>query len=229
MRLDKYIATVTDYSRKEVRKLIKAGEVTVDGAFITDNTAHITEQAEVELSGYALRPAALRYLMMHKPQGVICATRDSHQTTVIDLLDLDNPDRLHIAGRLDIDTTGLVLLTDDGQWSHRVTSPRHQCYKRYEVETGQPIGESAVEVFARGIHLSPENKRTKPAKLEIHQPQLASLEIAEGKYHQVKRMFEAIDNHVVALHRSRIGPIHLGEDLQPGEYRLLTTDEISAF
>lgn len=228
MRLDKYIATVSDYSRKEVRKAIKQGEVSVNGEVVTDNTLHIAEDAEVVMNGYALRQPQARYIMLHKPKGVICATRDSHQPTVIDLLDVDNPERLHIAGRLDIDTTGLVLITDDGQWSHRVTSPRHQCDKLYEVETALPISNKAVETFEKGIFFEPENKRTRPAQLTILGDHHAELTISEGKYHQVKRMFEAIDNEVVELHRSRIGSIELDQYLLPGEYRELSDEEINS-
>ena len=143
---------------------------------------------------------------------------------------LDEPvaHKLHAAGRLDIDTTGLVLMTDDGQWSHRITSPRHHCEKTYLVELENPLEEGVAEQFAKGVQLHNEKDLTKPAVLEVITPTEVRLTISEGRYHQVKRMFAAVGNHVVGLHRERIGDITLDASLEPGEYRPLTEDEIAS-
>jgi 16S rRNA pseudouridine516 synthase len=228
IRLDKYIASVTDLSRKQVRSEIRTRQVCVDGEVQTDHSLHVGEHSEVSLAGTLLKEPGYRYLMLHKPQGVICATRDSHQTTVIDLLDIPRRDKLQIAGRLDIDTTGLVLLTDDGQWNHRLTSPRHQCIKLYQVTTALEIAPDTVAQFDKGILLQPENKLTRPAQLLIRDCHHAQLGISEGKYHQVKRMFGAVGNAVVALHRSAVGAISLDDTLLPGQYRSLLQSEIAA-
>lgn len=228
MRLDKYIASVTDLSRKQVRNAVKGESVYVDGKISSDPSIHICKQSEVSLDGVILQQPGFRYIMLHKPQGVVCATRDSHQTTVIDLLDLPRIDILQIAGRLDRDTTGLVLITDDGQWNHALTSPRRRCEKRYQVETREDMDESLVETFKRGIVLQPENKHTRPARLEIFSPRLADVYLVEGRYHQIKRMFASQGNKVVSLHRLSIGDITLDPALQPGDYRILKDIEVSS-
>lgn len=228
MRLDKYIASVTDLSRKQVRAVIRAQHISVDGSIIGNPAHHISERSEVCLSGEMLRKPGFRYLMLHKPAGVVCATRDSHQTTVIDLLELERPENLQIAGRLDIDTTGLVLLTDDGQWNHRLTSPRYQCTKTYLVTTADTIDPATADRFGRGIVLLPENKRTRPAELQILDSHRAVLKITEGRYHQVKRMFAATGNRVVTLHRSAVGKIELDPSLEPGDSRPLTETETAS-
>lgn len=136
------------------------------------------------------------------------------------------PERLHSAGRLDLDTTGLVLLTDDGQWSHRITSPKHHCQKVYLVEVARPLTEDLIVTFNQGIKLNNEKALTKSAKLEILDKFHARLTINEGKYHQVKRMFAAVNNHVIALHREQIGNLKL--DVLEGEYRPLTAEEVNS-
>ncbi len=228
MRLDRFIATVTDYSRSEVKKLIKAGEIEVDGQAADDPRLAVSVYADVTLRGHSLRAATPRYFMLNKPQNYVCAARDRRHLTVLDLLDEDNPERLHIAGRLDIDTTGLVLLTDDGQWSHSVTSPQKQCWKQYWLRTAEPIAEDAISRFARGVFLKDDKARTLPAELCILDECEARLKICEGRYHQVKRMFAALGNAVVELHREAIGDIVLDEALEEGEYRALTEMEIAS-
>jgi 16S rRNA pseudouridine516 synthase len=229
MRLDKFIADVTDLSRSDAKRAVKRGDVRVDGASVDDPQFDVGADADVELAGRRLRAPAPRYFMLHKPEGYICAAKDRRHLTVLDLLDEDNRDSLHVAGRLDIDTTGLVLLTDDGQWSHRVTSPKSDCEKIYRLRTALPIPSEAVQQFARGLFLHSEKQRLKPARLELLGACEARLAIAEGKYHQVKRMFGAIGNAVVALHREAIGAVALDADLPAGAYRPLTPAEIAAF
>lgn len=228
MRLDKFIASVTDLSRADAKRAIKNGAVRVDGIVAVDPQFEVTPTTPVELEGRQLRAALNRYFMLHKPLGYVCAAKDRQHLTVLDLLDEDNVEELHVAGRLDIDTTGLVLLTDDGQWSHRITSPKSDCEKTYWLQTAEPIPEATIEQFARGLFLHSEKQRLLPAHLEILDEFTARLTIREGKYHQVKRMFGAIGNAVVTLHRERIGAVELDVKLEPGEYRALSAEEIAA-
>ena len=228
MRLDKYLASVTALSRKQARQQIRAAAVHVDGAVLTDPGAQIKPCNQVTLAGKPLRAPGFRYFMLHKPAGVICATKDAHHITAIDLIDEDNANNLQIAGRLDKDTTGLVLLTDDGQWNHRLTSPRHECPKTYELSTLRPIDDGVADRFAEGVLLPGDSALTRPAQLTLHDSHHARLVLHEGRYHQVKRMFEATGNRVLTLHRSAIGNIALDDALPAGHYRALTAQEINS-
>ncbi len=227
LRLDRYIATVTDFSRSEAKKLIKAGEISVGGLTATNPGILVSAESEVLLQGQVLRAALPRYFMLNKPEGYVCAARDRRHLTVLDLLDEDNPERLHVAGRLDIDTTGLVLLTDDGQWSHQLTSPNKKCWKRYWFRCAEVLDEAVIQQFARGVFLHEEKTRTLPAELSILSEYEGSLKICEGRYHQVKRMLAAVGNAVEELHREAIGEIELDADLAQGEYRALTDTEVA--
>lgn len=231
MRLDKYLASTTDYSRSQIKKLIKAGQVSINQQPAQDPGQHINvDQDRIDLYQQTVTPLAPRYFMLNKPTGFICATQDSEQLTVIDLLSSEtNSARLHIAGRLDKDTTGLVLITDDGQWSHRITSPHKHCFKYYRVTVANALTEELIPQFQQGVLLKGETKPTQPAKLKLLDHFTAELAIQEGKYHQVKRMFAATGNKVTALHRTRVGPILLDTKLAPGDYRPLTADEIQSF
>lgn len=229
MRLDKYLASVTDYSRSQIKKVLKDERVTRNGEMVVDPSLDIDESTdEIELDGEVLRQAGFRYFMLNKPEGYVCATKDKTHPTVIDLLEEDNLADLHIAGRLDIDTTGLVLITDDGQWSHKIISPKSRCEKIYHLETAESLNEKYIEQFAKGIFLHSEKKRCLPASLNIIDEYSAELTLQEGKYHQVKRMIAAMGNAVVKLHRHAVGGIVLDEDLEPGEYRPLTEEEINS-
>ena len=228
MRLDRFISSTTDHSRKAVKTLLRQGLVRVDGEMVTDPSLHVNPQQTVTVADEPVAEAGPRYFMLHKPLGYVCATRDGRHATVLDLVDEPNRDKLQIAGRLDIDTTGLVLLTDDGQWNHAVTSPRRACHKVYRVETADDISADTGPRFARGIALDGERQRTRPASLELLYANEALLTIQEGKYHQVKRMFAAVGNRVTALHRESIGAIVLDPDLAEGEYRPLTPAEIAS-
>ena len=228
MRLDKYISSVTDMSRMQVKRALKSAEVTVNGVAVTDQRTMVQADDEVMFNGELLRAAKLRYFMLHKPEGYVCATKDKTNMTILELLDEDNLEALHAAGRLDIDTTGLVLVTDDGQWSHRITAPKSDCKKTYYVETSEPIEQEVIATFREGIKLKGELRPTLPAELVLVHEQAARLTLCEGKYHQVKRMFAAVGNKVELLHRERIGNIVLDEDLEPGEYRELTEQEVAS-
>ena len=228
MRLDKYLSNFSGLSRKEARQIIKLGDVLVDGNCITDPTCNIAADAQVHWNGMKVAPTGPRYFMLHKPVGYVCANQDSQHATVFELLDEDDMESLQGAGRLDIDTTGLVLITDDGQWNHRVTSPKTHKAKIYRVLLAEPIAADAVIQFAEGILLRSEKKRTKPAQLEIISPCEVRLTLHEGKYHQVKRMFAALNNRVEQLHREQIADIILDTTLAPGEYRPLNATEIAS-
>ncbi|WP_444886508.1 16S rRNA pseudouridine(516) synthase RsuA [Microbulbifer sp. JMSA008] len=219
---------MTDLSRSDVKRAAKAERISVNGEIVTDPAAKVQASDALYLDGEPLHEPGPRYIMLNKPLGYVSATKDGEHPTVLDLIDEPNKAKLHIAGRLDIDTTGLVLLTDDGQWSHKVTSPNHHCEKTYYALLAEKIEEDAVAKFVKGIWLNNEKKRTKPAKLEILYANEVRITIGEGRYHQVKRMFAALGNRVIELHRERIGDIFLDEELQEGEYRLLTSEEIAS-
>ncbi|MCQ4345905.1 pseudouridine synthase [Pseudomonas stutzeri] len=228
MRLDRFLGKRPELNRRQVRQLLLDGRVQVDGRTVRDGLRQIDAFARIEVDGQPLqagRPA--RYLMLHKPAGVVSATRDPQHRTVLDLLPADERDGLHIAGRLDGNTTGLLLLTNDGQWSRRLTLPTSKLPKVYRVETAEPIGEEYVATFARGIHFAYEDLVTLPAQLEILDSHNARLTLVEGRYHQVKRMFGHFRNRVTRLHRESIGPIRLDPRLRPGEYRPLDAAEVA--
>ena len=226
MRLDKFICKSTELSRQQARAEIVKGHIWVNGVINHDPAMQVHENNEILLSGIKLVPRASRYIMMNKPGGTICSNVDENYPSVFNLLNFSRVDDLHLAGRLDVDTTGLVVITDDGRWSQQIISPKNHCYKTYLVDLRNPINDSMVEHFRRGIQLQGESELTLPAKLHIIHPQQVLLSIMEGKYHQVKRMFAAIGNKVVTLHRQQIGALVLDADLQPGQWRLLTADEI---
>lgn len=229
MRLDKFIAHSTQLSRTETKRCIKAGAVAINGQVAQAPTAKVGAEDIVTLHQAVLAPPKPRYFMLHKPEGYICATQDSEHPIVLDLLSEPNLQGLHIVGRLDKDTTGLVLITDDGQWGHRISSPSHQHSKCYQVRVARPLQPEWVARFAEGIPLRNEKKPTQPATLKLIGEHQAELHIQEGKYHQVKRMFAAVGNHVTQLHRSQIGPLPLDPTLKPGQYRPLTPEEIHHF
>ncbi len=226
MRLDKYLSNATDLSRSQAKKLIKDGRVRVDGVKITDASQHVQLQQSVLVEEALINTPGPRYFMLHKPHGYVCARRDRRHATVIDLLNESRTEQLHIAGRLDIDSTGLVLLTDDGRWSHRVTSPRKVCRKHYLVTLDRPLQKQDITTFAKGILLEGEKRKTRPAELIIQADRQAEVIITEGRFHQIKRMFAAIGNHVETLHRTQIGTIVLDSTLQAGNYRPLHQNEI---
>lgn len=228
MRLDKFIADNTELSRALVKLALRNKRVTINGLPVKDPGLHLGADDCVELDGHRLCAAGPRYFMLNKPVGYVSATVDSDHPTVLDLLDEPNKQTLHIAGRLDIDTTGLVLITDDGQWSHRITSPRHECLKTYCVTLADELVCDAEERLKAGLLLNSEKQLTRPADLERISGNHVRLTISEGKYHQVKRMFAALGNRVIALHRERIGEIILDGALQVGEYRPLTDAEIDS-
>ncbi|MEX2962687.1 16S rRNA pseudouridine(516) synthase RsuA [Microbulbifer sp. TYP-18] len=228
IRLDKAVSQVTNLSRADVKRAARSGRITVNGEVITNPATKVVDGDILCLDGRQLSQPGPRYFMLHKPLGYVSASKDSEHPTVLDLIDEPNKHLLHVAGRLDIDTTGLVLITDDGQWSHKITSPRHHHHKVYHVHLADSIAENAADKFAKGVWLDGEQKRTKPAQLEALSMKEARLTISEGRYHQVKRMFAALGNRVLQLHRERIGTIVLDEELAEGDYRPLTGIEVNS-
>lgn len=228
MRLDKFICESVGLSRTQAKKIIAQGEVSVDGVSAKNSASKVTTANKVRYLGRSLSVQSLRYIMLNKPLGTVCTSLDDDARSVLALLNVNNSADLHCAGRLDIDTSGLVLLTDDGVWSHKITSPKKQRGKRYRVKLAEPLVEGAINQFAEGIQLKNEVGLTRPAQLEFLAPDEVLLTIHEGKYHQVKRMFGALNNRVVGLHREQVGTIQLDESLAPGAWRFLTQAEVDS-
>lgn len=232
MRLDRYLANATGISRNQVQRAIRAGDALINGAKAQfGSTVHDTDC--VTLHGQIVNPAKHCYLALHKPAGYICANSDADHPTVIDLVSghpqAQHPtESLQIAGRLDMDTTGLVLLTTDGQWNHKVTSANGKCLKTYEVNLAQAIADADLRLLEAGITLRSEPKPTRPCSIERLSARDVTITLGEGKYHQVKRMFAAVGNRVTALHRRAIGDIRLDQTLRAGQFRVLTDAEISS-
>ncbi|EOV9527911.1 pseudouridine synthase [Bacillus cytotoxicus] len=230
MRLDKLLANMGYGSRKEVKKLLKDGVVKIDGKPVKDAKFHVNiEKQEVTIYGEVVEYKEFVYLMMHKPQGVISATEDDHHETVVDLLEFEdaifNP---FPVGRLDIDTEGLLLLTNDGKLTHQLLSPKKHVPKKYYAHIEGVVTEKDVEDFAKGVVLD-DGYETKPGELTIlNSDDISEIElvITEGKFHQVKRMFEAVGKKVVYLKRVEMGPLTLDEELELGQYRELTDEEV---
>lgn len=228
MRLDKFLCESTDLTRSEARKVLASGAVTVNGEIVKRGTHTVHETDLVQWEGETLALIGLRYIMLNKPAGYECSLRNSVHPSVMLLIDVDKRERLHTVGRLDVDTTGLILITDDGKWTHRIISPRHQCDKVYVATLAEPLPDNAEALFAAGVLLNGEDKPTLPATLERIDERTARLTLQEGKYHQVKRMFASLGNRVLTLHRERIGTLALDDDLALGESRYLTPAEVKA-
>ncbi|NQY87117.1 MAG: pseudouridine synthase [Colwellia sp.] len=236
MRLDKFICKSTELTRSEAKKLLKSGEVRVNGEVAKNPAMQVHENNSIDIDGQSLTARQSRYFMLHKVADTICSNVDEGYPSVLNFLDVDKAFDLHIAGRLDADTTGLVLITDDGRWSHNVISPKKECQKVYRVWLRNPItvekSIALIEQFSQGIQLQGESSLTKPAILTLvtdtDVDNEVLLTITEGRYHQVKRMFAAVGNRVVGLHREQIGPLKLA-NLAAGEWRYLTEDEVALF
>ena len=227
MRVDRFLSNLPRFNRKQVRLLLVEKRVRVDGIIVSDPHTEVLEFSRVEVDQDVLqvgKPA--RYFMLHKPQGCVSATRDQEHPTVLDLIHEPDKQDLHIAGRLDFNTTGLMLITNDGSWSRRLTQPQTKLPKVYYVETEQEIGPEYAIKFTEGLYFAFEDLTTLPAELVLLGPTSARLSIVEGRYHQVKRMFGHFANKVLRLHRERMGPLVLDNALKPGEYRALRTEEI---
>ena len=227
MRVDRFLSNLPQFNRQQARLLLIEKRVRVDGQIVSDPHHDIREFSRIELDEHVLqagKPA--RYFMLHKPPGCVSATQDPEHPTVLDLLNEADKHDLHIAGRLDFNTSGLMLITNDGHWSRHLTQPQTKLPKVYYVETEQDITDDYITRFEQGVYFAYEDLTTLPATLELLGPRSARLSIVEGRYHQVKRMFGYFDNKVVRLHRESIGPLMLDSRLAPGEYRALTPEEV---
>lgn len=234
MRLDKYLVACAVGSRTEVKNLLKAGRVTVNGKKEKSAKLQINEEAdEICFDGQVLHYEEFVYYMMNKPQGVISATEDPKHKTVLDLLDdLARSKEVFPVGRLDIDTHGLLLLTNDGQLAHALLSPKRHVDKTYLAQVNGIMTDEDIETFAKGIPL--KDFTCQPAKLELvsmdveKNQSLVRVTIAEGKFHQVKRMVAYCGKEVVDLQRLTMGTLTLDENLKPGEWRRLSKEELEA-
>ena len=228
-RLDKFLSSQNLGSRKDVSLLVRSGRVQVNGQTVRDASQKMEPEADsVTVDGAEVVYQKYLYLMMNKPEGVLSATEDSKAETVLDLLPPELRRRgLFPAGRLDKDTTGLLLITDDGDFAHKMLAPKSHVYKLYEAETLRPVTEEDIAAFASGI--TQGGQTFAPARLWTENrdsKKIALVEIREGKFHQVKRMFQAVGNQVLSLKRRKIGGLILDETLPVGGVRLLTKEEI---
>ncbi len=235
IRLDRLLGNLGYGSRREVAGLVRAGGVMLDGARVAtaDRKVQLADDltARLAIEGAALDPLPGMVLMMHKPLGHTCS-HDEAGPLVYDLL----PPRwcrrrppLSTVGRLDKETSGLLLITDDGPLLHRIISPKSHAPRRYRATLAEPLRPDAAGILASGtLTLAGDGRPLLPAALDVLSPVEVSLTLLEGRYHQVRRMFAALGNHVVALHRDRIGALSLPDDLGPGQYRILTPGEVAA-
>lgn len=226
-RLDKIISSQLNISRTNAKADIRKGFVSVDGVTVKDPTnAYSPEKVSITYKGQAVNFKEYVYIIMNKPKGVLSASSDKNRKTVIDLIPPELK-RLNLSpvGRLDKDTTGLLIITDDGQFAHRVISPKSDIKKVYEVVLDAPVPQSAVEQFSKGVALA-DGTKCLPAKLQILSPFVAKVEIREGKYHQIKRMFGTVGLGVNELKRLSIGKLALPTELKEGQCRELTEDEL---
>ena len=225
-RLDRFISQHLQVNRKNVRLMLAKGQVKVDGELARDIDLIVDEFSHICVDDKVIQANQACYLMLHKPVGVVSATVDDKHKTVIDLLEWDNKESLHIVGRLDLNTSGLVLLTNDGRWSKRLMDPEHKVGKLYRVHLQNPLTSEYISAFEQGMYFEFEDITTLPAELEIIDSHTALVTLYEGRYHQIKRMFGRFRNPVIGLHRISVGNIMLDSELAVGQSRPLTGDEI---
>lgn len=229
-RLDKCVSHLYGLSRTQAVKAIKSGLVIVDDEIVYDPTTKVESSCTISYDEYEINVKEgfkPRVFMLNKPEGFVCADKDNHNRVVVDLFFNENhKGNLHCAGRLDLDTTGLLIVTDDGALIHDITSPKKEIPKVYLAVTDNDLEEKFITLFARGLHHKEEKKRYKSAKLEILDTRLARVTVSEGRYHEVKRLFECVGLNVIQLQRIQIGSLALDENLEEGEYRLLDDNEI---
>ena len=225
-RLDKFLSQQLSLNQRDVQRLLARNLVAVDDVIAHDRAQRINRFSRIVVDGQILQANRPRYFMLNKPDGVVSATVDAQHTTVLDLLNTADKSELHIAGRLDLHSTGLILLTNDSRWSEALAHPDNKVAKLYRVTLANPLDEAYIGAFAKGMHFPFEDIVTQPAKLEIVSTYQAKVWLKEGKYHQIKRMFGRFRNPVLSLHRVSIGEIRLDPELAPGEARELTTEEI---
>lgn len=249
-RLDRFVSAHTDIKRRDVRLALAKKRITVDGEVATEISQRIGQFACVNLDGVTLNNSRPLYLAMNKPKGVVSATKDEKNKTVLDVLTeqiksgpqsifllseagkeylrFDDLEGLHIVGRLDFNSSGLLLLTNDGRWSRRVSLPERCIEKRYRVVVDKPLTQSYIDAFLQGMYFEYENITTRPVKLNILSDYVAEVDLIEGRYHQIKRMFGRFQNTVLELHRQSVGDLVLESALLSGQSRFLTIKEVQS-
>jgi 16S rRNA pseudouridine516 synthase len=224
-RLDRFISEQLGINRRDVRPLLAQKRVLVDGDLATDMNQVIDDFSHVICDDRVLRANKPVYVMMNKPIGVVSATKDEQHKTVVDLLDRPDKEQLHIVGRLDFNSSGLLLLTNDGRWSRQLSAPENKVTKLYRVTLDKPVTEDYIQAFAEGMYFPFEGITTRPAKLCILSECEAEVTLTEGRYHQIKRMFGRFNNEVLTLHRLAVGQLSLDSELSPAQSRELTNWE----
>lgn len=229
MFLSRLIAKHKGMGRTAAMQAIAGRRVRVGDIVVTDGQHEVDRFSTVWIEDTLVQHGEQAlYIMMNKPVGYLSATSDPQHPTVIDLIDHPARETLHIAGRLDRSSSGLLLLTNDGRWSKKLTEPGEKVAKVYVVETAEPIALDAAEKFAAGFYFHTEDLTTLPAELEILGERKARVTLHEGRYHQIKRMFHRVENRVISLHRESIGTLALPPDLRPGEWREIVPRLIKA-
>ena len=223
MRLDKYVSKSTSLTAAQVLEVIERGEVTVNDTVIAEPAFQVHKNNTVFWLDSRLTRRPFRYIMLNKPPDMICSNVDEHYPSVFNLIDIPHQHELHIAGRLDADTTGLVVITDDGSWSYRLTHPDNHCPKVYRVCLVKPISDDMIKRLEEGVLLQGESAPTLPARIDVVAANEVLLTITQGKFHQVKRMFAAVGNRVKGLHREAIGEISL--DVEQGQWRYISVND----
>ncbi len=226
-RIDRFISQTLSVKRRDIKGMLAQGRVQVDNDIIRDADLRIHEFSRIVVDGDVLQNRVPVHVIMNKPVGVVSATKDDQHTTVVDLMDRPDKAQLHIVGRLDLNSSGLLLLTNDGRWSRQLSLPETKVSKVYRVTLKNPLSEDYVQAFAEGMYFPYENITTRPARLKIIDEYTAEVTLVEGKYHQIKRMFGRFRNPVLALHRLSVGNLTLDETLLSGQSRNLTVSELS--
>jgi 16S rRNA pseudouridine516 synthase len=232
-RIDRFISKHLGINRRDIKLMLAQGRIVINNAVVREVSTIVEEFDHVVLDGELLKNKQPVYIMMNKPVGIVSATKDKLHKTVIDLLSekltySDNiQQELHIVGRLDLNTSGLLLLTNDSRWSRKLMAPEEKVNKVYQVTLQNDLTEDYISAFAEGMYFSFEGITTQPAQLTILSKKVAEVTLMEGKYHQVKRMFGRFRNPVLALHRSSVGNLILDANLLEGESRELTSEEVS--
>lgn len=228
-RIDKWLAKQLSVNRRQVRLFLAQQRIKVDGSTVTDADTIVHQFSIIVFDDKVLQQNNTIYLMLNKPVGVVCATKDVDHKTVLDLIDFPEKETLHIVGRLDLNTSGLVLLTNDSRWSSTITSPDNKVNKHYHVTLKNPISDDYAPAFLKGMYFDYEGITTQPAQLSKISEYQADVVLTEGRYHQIKRMFGRFRNPVVGLHRYAIGKLTLDQNLPLGGFRPLTTAEVCSF
>ena len=227
MRLDKFLSDSMEISRQDAKKLLSKGQVKIDGAVVKKGDVKVDDSSAVTVGGKNVQYRQFVYIMLNKPKGVVSATDDKNDTTVVDLVKKDYPKRnLFPAGRLDKTSTGFVLLTDDGVFAHDILTPKKHVSKEYIVTLDAPINDEIIEKFNSGVTLSDGTELKSAVLKATEKPMVVKVVLKQGVYHQIKRMFGVFDIGVNELHRTHIGGVQLDESLNGGEYRELTQDEL---